>query len=268
MRITDAQIHLWTLDQGPPHHWRRPFSIEHALQDMAEAGIDSAINHPPNWDPESIDYAVEAARLHPDRFATLGWFPLDDAADETRVDDLMEREGMRGLRFILALPELDERLRSGKLDWLWSAANQRELAVGLFVLPAQLPAIGDIAARHPRMRILIDHLGVLPFAKLPAAAEHFESLMDLARQPNVAVKATGVPSMATEDYPFADTHDLLRRTFDAFGAERMFWGSDITRLHCSWRECVSLFTEELPWLKGSDLELVMGGGVRSWIGWP
>jgi hypothetical protein len=35
----------------------------------------------------------------------------------------------------------------------------------------------------------------------------------------------------------------------------MFWDTDITRIPCSRRQCV---TVELPWLKGRDLELVMG----------
>jgi hypothetical protein len=30
---------------------------------------------------------------------------------------------------------------------------------------------------------------------------------------------------------------------------------------------MTLFTEELPWLKGRDLELVMGEAV-CWLGWP
>ncbi len=30
---------------------------------------------------------------------------------------------------------------------------------------------------------------------------------------------------------------------------------------------MTLFTEELPWLKGRDLELVMGEAVRNWVGW-
>ena len=47
----------------------------------------------------------------------------------------------------------------------------------------------------------------------------------------------------------------------------MFWGTDITRMTCSYRECVTMFTEELPWLKGRDLELVMGQAVCDWIGW-
>ena len=47
----------------------------------------------------------------------------------------------------------------------------------------------------------------------------------------------------------------------------MFWGTDITRMHCTWRQCVTLFTEELPWLQGADLELVMGQAFCDWIGW-
>jgi hypothetical protein len=30
---------------------------------------------------------------------------------------------------------------------------------------------------------------------------------------------------------------------------------------------VTLFTEELPWLRGRDLELVMGQAFCDWIGW-
>jgi hypothetical protein len=30
---------------------------------------------------------------------------------------------------------------------------------------------------------------------------------------------------------------------------------------------VTMFTEELPWLSGRDLELVMGGAVCDWLGW-
>jgi hypothetical protein len=36
---------------------------------------------------------------------------------------------------------------------------------------------------------------------------------------------------------------------------------------CPWRQCVTLFTEELPWLAGRDLELVMGRAVCDWLDW-
>ena len=48
-------------------------------------------------------------------------------------------------------------------------------------------------------------------------------------------------------YPFRSLHPHLHRCFDAFDPERIFWGTDITRMLCFWRQCVTLFTEELPW---------------------
>jgi len=62
------------------------------------------------------------------------------------------------------------------------------------------------------------------------------------------VAADGADSEAgyAEDaYPFRSFHEHLHRRFDAFGPERMFWGTDITRMPCSWRQCVTVFTEEL-----------------------
>jgi len=138
-----------------------------------------------------------------------------------------------------------------------------------------LERVGGIAAAHPRLRLMIDHLAVGPFEKLPTAAAHLDTLLALARHANVAIKTSAVPSMSTQPLPFADTHTFLLRCFvasllrcfDAFGATRMFWDTDITRTQPSWSECIRLFTEELPWLTGRDLEQVMGEGLAQWVGW-
>jgi len=46
------------------------------------------------------------------------------------------------------------------------------------------------------------------------------------------------------------------------------WGADWTRLPCSYRQAVTMFTGELAWFKGADLEGVMGRGLSAWLGWP
>lgn len=45
----------------------------------------------------------------------------------------------------------------------------------------------------------------------------------------------------------------IKHLVDAFGPRRTFWGTDLTRMPCTYRECVSLFTKELPWLTGETL---------------
>jgi predicted TIM-barrel fold metal-dependent hydrolase len=267
VRIVDAQIHLWRNDKAPPHHWRAPFRIEDALREMDAAGVERAINCPAIWDPDANEYAVEAARLRPDRFATTGWFNLMREPDGSFVDRWIEQPGMLGLRFIMVTPEQQELFTTGRLDWIWEAADRLGISVGLMAAPSLYGELGRVAQRYPRMRQQIDHLGVGPFSKLPEAMGHLEQLLALAQHPNIAVKATGVPSMATDAYPFASTHPSLQTIFDAYGPRRMFWGTDFTRMRCSWGECITAFTEELDWLKGDDLELVMGRAVCDWVGW-
>jgi predicted TIM-barrel fold metal-dependent hydrolase len=76
-----------------------------------------------------------------------------------------------------------------------------------------------------------------------------------------------VERFTKDDLLKENIHDHLKRIFDAFGPARMFWGTDITRMPCSWRQCVTMFTEELPWLSGRDRDLVMGGAVCAWLEW-
>ena len=64
-------------------------------------------------------------------------------------------------------------------------------------------------------------------------------LLPLAKLPNVAIKATGAPGYSAEQYPFRDIHDGLRRIYDAYGPDRFFWGTDITRMPCTYRQCVT-----------------------------
>ena len=59
MLIIDAQIHLWAGPSAPAHHWRAPYSVDTALRDMDEAGVDRAVNCPAIWDADANDYAVD-----------------------------------------------------------------------------------------------------------------------------------------------------------------------------------------------------------------
>ena len=92
-----------------------------------------------------------------------------------------------------------------------------------------------------------------------------------ARQDLLAeMRAAGVDRavIADEAYPHPKLHQYVRRMYDAFGPKRLFWGSDLTRMLCSYRLCKTMFTEEMRWMSGDDLEWIMGRGVCEWLGWP
>jgi len=266
MLIVDGQIHLWEKGTPSPPHRQEPYSAEQAIAAMDQAGVDRALIHPVLWDPDSNELAIEALRKYPNRFAIMGWFYLDDPHGRDLVAHWRERPGMVGLRFYFNERHKREWVTDGTLDWLWPAAERAGVPVAL-AAALFLPTVGQIAERHPGLKLIVDHMAVPPGGKGEAAYRFQPELLALAKYPNVAVKATGQVGYAEDAYPFRSFHQPLHRCFDAFGPERMFWGTDITRMPCSWRQCVTVFTEELPWLEGRDLELVIGEAVCNWVGW-
>jgi predicted TIM-barrel fold metal-dependent hydrolase len=270
VKIIDAQAHIWSQTVTPPsglHRKVEKFTAEELLSEMDAAGVDAALIHPPGgWDPTSNALAVEAAKTYPTRFAVMGQFALDRVENRRLIKGWRNQPGMMGLRWPFLLDEHQKRLYDGSLDWLWAAAEEEGLPLammgGLF-----LKKFREIAEAHPRLKLLVDHCGLNRRGQDADAFIHLDELVALAELPNVAVKATGAPHYSTQGYPFRNIQDGLHRIFDAYGPKRFFWGTDITRMPCSYRQCVTFFTEELPWLRGRDLDDVMGRGLCAWIGW-
>jgi predicted TIM-barrel fold metal-dependent hydrolase len=236
---------------------------------MDEAGVDAAVIHPPGWDPNSTQMAFDAVRDYPGRFAIMGSLPLTDPASRGRIATWRDQPGMLGLRYTFLHEPERTQLEDGTLDWLWAECEKAGVPVAALCTDS-LATFGRIAERHPGLRITIDHLGGrggLTTLKDDAAMTHIPQLLALARLPNVAVKATGAPGYSAEAYPFPRMQGYLRQIFDAFGPQRMFWGTDISKMPCSWRQCVTMFTEELPWLSAADQRLVMGEALCAWWGW-
>ena len=271
MLIVDSQIHLWQNGRMSGHHRQIPtYSKDDALAEMATAGVDCAVIHPPSSLGEAVNaLAVEAVQAHPDRFCILGHFDLQSPDREQIVARWRERPGMLGFRFTFNQPHQQAWWTDGSLDWFWKASEKAGLPVGLLA-GGHMAALAAIAARHPRLKLHIDHLGRIGGGRGgtdDAAFADLPEMLALARLPNVGVKMSGAPSYSSQPYPYKNIHGYLRQIFEAFGPDRCFWGTDITRMPCSWLQCVTMFTEELPWLKGRDLERVMGGAFVDWLGW-
>jgi CheY-like chemotaxis protein len=79
-------------------------------------------------------------------------------------------------------------------------------------------------------------------------------------------KLSSLPSYSSEQYPFPGLHEHLRRVHDAFGARRMLWGTDYSRLPVPYEDCLRLFTEALAFLSDDDRAWIVGRAVREWVG--
>jgi L-fuconolactonase len=237
------------------------------LFEMELAKVARIVLVPPSWEGDRNDLALAAARSHPDKFAVMGRLALHDPSSRALVAGWRKQPGMFGMRFTFHNEHNRHFLTDGSADWLWPAAEKAGVPL-MVLVPGSLDALDRIAARHPGLKLVIDHVGLNIREKGPEVFKDLPAVCALARHANVAVKASGMPSLSKESYPFRDLHAPIRTLIDAFGPRRTFWGTDLTRMPCSYRECIDLFAKELPWLRGEDLEWVMGRGVCEWLGWP
>ena len=268
MLVVDAQVHIWSgaTPTNATHRQVPSYTADDVLREMDEGGVNAAVIHPPSWDPNSGALTLEAARQHPNRLSILGNFPLDKPESRDLIAGWKQQPGMLGLRFTFLQPHQQSWPTDGTMDWLWPAAEAAEIPVALMA-GNFLPVVGQVAEKHSGLKLIIDHFGRSGGLKDDEAWANLGDLLALAKHPNVAVKATGAPSYSSHAYPFSNIHQYLRQLYDAFGPERLFWGTDITRMPCPWSQCVTMFTEELSWLSESDKELMMGRALCNWLGW-
>src|SRR6266481_8718481 len=115
------------------HHRQIPtYSEDDALKEMAEAGVDAAVIHPPSTLGEAMNaLAVEAVKHHPDKFCILGNFDLEAPNREEIVKNWRQRPGMVGFRFTFNQPQQKAWWTDGSLNWFWDACEKQGYPVGL-----------------------------------------------------------------------------------------------------------------------------------------
>jgi predicted TIM-barrel fold metal-dependent hydrolase len=234
---------------------------------MRHAGVDGAVLIPPGWEGDNSDYALEAAGAHPQKFGVMGRIAVKNPANALLLKCWKARAGMLGIRVSFQKPDRTPWLVDGTADWLWPAAEENDIPVMIFA-PGQHAQLRAIAVDHPKLRLIIDHMALAREQDAHAAAA-IEKLAELADCANLYVKTTSVPLYSSEPYPYTNLHDALRRLIKEFGPQRCFWGTDLTRIKslATYRQCVTLFTEEFAFLSTVDLEWIMGRGLAECLKW-
>jgi predicted TIM-barrel fold metal-dependent hydrolase len=277
LQIIDSQVHIWA-ENTPERPWAanmegrahlpEPLTAERLIGMMDQAGVDAAILVPPSLEGDRNDLALAAAQQYPNRFAVMGRIDLAKPDAHAALQAWREQPGMLGLRLTFHRPDTRAQLTDGTADWLWPAAERHGIPVMVHA-PDGLPRLADIAQRHPGLTLIVDHMGFgreTMDANAPAGAARVAALAPCR---NVFVKVSALPCFSSEPYPFRNLKEPLHRVIEAFGPQRCFWGTDLSRMleHCSYREGVTHFTEELDFLSADDLVWIMGRGLQECLRW-
>jgi predicted TIM-barrel fold metal-dependent hydrolase len=276
MIIIDSQVHIWAPetpekpyakgDASTPHR-PVPLGDEELLREMDAAGVQRCVLVPPTWEGDRNDTSLEAARLHPDRLAVMGRMTINKPESRALMPTWKDQPHMLGIRMAFHQGRPKVWLEDGTADWFWEAAERYDVPVMAFA-PHAVLKLGEVAERHPGLRLIVDHMGLSSALKGRPLDGAVDNLLKLAPLKNVAVKVSALPCYVPEPYPFPSLHPLIRRVVEGFGPQRCFWGTDLSHLPCPYKQVVTLFTEELDFLSETDKEWIMGRGIAAWLNWP
>ena len=283
-QIVDAQIHMG------------PGGIAEVLSAMDALGIGAALvdeywirsfaNEPHHKLENGAERAVcptaeLAAQLHPDRFSWLLRVNENDPDLAAIVRQVRDAPAGRALRIDPGLsPARRAGFAAGLLDPVLRAAADNGLPVFVFC-PDSPAAFARAAREFPDARLVIDHCGIYAnsmrtgFAGLPPLSPEaqlalFDEVLALSAHANLAIKWGHASAMFDAPaWPGEGLWPLLRRTLDAFGANRVFWASDysVNQRGESWAELL-FSVRGCPLLDDGERTQVLGGGLRTWLDWP
>jgi predicted TIM-barrel fold metal-dependent hydrolase len=281
--IVDSQIHIWK-EESPDRPWvpgarerlrqnghrEEPFTYQECLFLMDEAGVDRALIVPPSWEGDRIDYALEACEAHPDRFGVMARIPQNKPAEgAAMLRDFAQNPLVKGVRLTFHRPIDRNWMIDGTNDWYWPLAEELGLPTMVHA-PMWKAELGQIAARHPGLNIIIDHMGILAHSVDDAIGFWVQETADLHVHPNIAVKVSYVPGHSTQPFPNLNIAGYVRALVDKMGPERCFWGTDLSRIvnhGLTYTATIEQFTKHFPFTP-EELEWIMGRGISECLNWP
>ena len=105
-----------------------PFTIERVVPLMDEAGVERVVIVPPTLEGERLDYAQEAVKRYPGRFAIMARIALDQPERAARLATWRDQPGVLGVRLNFGATEA-KWLTDGTADWFWPAVEKANLPV-------------------------------------------------------------------------------------------------------------------------------------------
>ena len=272
--IIDTHLHVWELhserypwqplaDVAPDYGW----PVESQIEVMDKSGIGKGVLVQPSMYSFDNRYILDCGRRYPERFRLIGLVDPRADAVESHVESLAE-QGVRGLRLGPMLRPDIPWYNNKQADRVWKKAAEMNMIITLLVTPDQVAPATEAINRFPGVRVVIDHLARPDKADDPGGLQ-FEDLLALAQFEQVYVKVSALGFMSNEPFPHRDMLDLVQRVFDAFGPERMMWGTDtpMSQDPTTLQDALWLIDIALPDSSTDDRMQIKGGTAGRLFGW-
>ena len=224
MHIVDTHCHAGI-------NWFEPVESIHHQMELNDVDQAILIQHGGNY---HNDYIIECVKRFPDKFQAVVWVDSDRPDAPETLEQLSQQKEVVGLR-------LYPSDRSPGTDPLaiWRKADELGLKISCFVRGSHEVACDDfhtLVEQLPNLSIVLEHLAgayrpLSPDSVTPPY-DTYQTALKLSEFPNIYIKFGGLGEFSIRPRPlhstfgFDEVPPLIEMAYDAFGAQRMMWGSD------------------------------------------
>lgn len=274
MNIIDIHPHIISDDEkryppaplfGKRSDWsqERPNTVEALISAMDEAGVaKAAVVHSSTTYGFDNSYVVDGCNQYKDRLIAVG--SVDMLADDVpSVIKSWADKGLAGLRIFTGGSTKDfdpSELDNPKSFEAWEMLAELKLPMCIQTGPIGLPQVRMLAEKFPTVNIILDHLARPDVLEGPPYAK-CAGLFGLADLPNIYMKLTPrIFGDVKKEKASAET--FFPRVVEAFGAERLAWGSNFPTstgtlseiLATAEKGLASLGEEDRAWIFGKTAQ--------------
>ncbi len=157
---------------------------------------------------------------------------------------------------------------------IWRAAANlgMSVSVGGSAEGFASPEFAELVAALPNLTVIIEHLAGMGIHAIGAPTmppdDVFRQALTLAQFPNTVIKIHGMGEICDPPFPYQAIPPFVRMAYEAFGPDRVIWGSDWPRVtnREGYRNSLRHTLDQMEsWCPTGDLNKIFAGNaLRIW----
>ncbi|WP_295719589.1 amidohydrolase family protein [Mucilaginibacter sp.] len=272
MTKIDAHQHFWLFDPVRDN-WindemlaiKQDFLPAQLLPVLQQNGMDGCVAIQANQTDDETMFLLDLADEHSFIKGVVGWVDLKADNLEEKLKEYRMYNQLKGFRHILQ-SEPDKQYMLQPAFQKGIAALQRHgYTYDILIYPEHLPYATELVGGFPDQKFVVDHMAKPPI-KTQEIKDWQADIESLAKHQNVFCKISGLLTEADwAKWKIADFTAYLDVVFNAFGADRIMFGSDwpVCLLAGAYKSSLDVLHSFIAKLSAIEQELFFGGNAIS-----
>lgn len=266
--IVDSHQHFWDISRftypwmDPDSSLNRTILPADLTPHLQNAGVDRTVLVEAHGSLEEADWFLQLASETDFIAGVVAWVDILAPELEDRLDRYCEHPKFKGVRHKIHDEVDEEWLARDDVDRAFATLERRGIPYDLLVRPQHLHHVPPLAARHPELRMVVDHIAkplIAQGSDLRSWAGQMQTLADI---PTTSCKLSGMVTEADwERWQPNDLKPYIDTVVNQFGFDRLMFGSDwpVCELAADYGRVLEALQECLGAISDSEKAAVLGG---------